>query len=333
MKEKEKCTMKAEDASYGPVADNRCPFSEEAEIHRLQNAFGEALGDMPLPEETRKEWSIFVQRQEQKKRKLHLRIWLSGGVAAMLALSILLWSPWQKTDNRQFIEIFSALHAPEQITTTEENGIIIISTPPATTTKVTLEDGSKVLLNANSRLEYPKEFASKKKRIVSLTGEARFEVTKDNHHPFIVSAGKMQTQVLGTVFDVNAYPGNPPVVTLYQGHVSVGKVKSLPEKRILPGQCATLTANGDIQLSKATQTENEGWLKDEFYYDNTEMLTVLQNIGTWYNISIICHSADLLHKRVHFRFSRNVPIKTLLNVLNDLNIAHFQYDNKQIIVE
>lgn len=80
----------------------------------------------------------------------------------MLALSILLWSPWQKTDNRQFIEIFSALHAPEQITTTEENGIIIISTPPATTTKVTLEDGSKVLLNANSRLEYPKEFASKR---------------------------------------------------------------------------------------------------------------------------------------------------------------------------
>lgn len=66
MKEKEKCTMKAEDSNYGPVADNRCPFSENAEIHRLQNAFGEALGDMPLPEETRKEWSIFVQRQEQK---------------------------------------------------------------------------------------------------------------------------------------------------------------------------------------------------------------------------------------------------------------------------
>ncbi len=125
-------------------SSNRCPFSEDAEIHRLQNAFGEALGDMPPAgrnPERMEYWSRATSRTE--KRKLHLRIWLSGGVAAMLALSILLWSPWQKTDNRQFIEIFSALHAPEQITTTEENGIIIISTPPATTTKVTLEDGSK----------------------------------------------------------------------------------------------------------------------------------------------------------------------------------------------
>ena len=158
-------------------------------------------------------------------------------------------------------------------------------------------------------------------------------MTKDAHRPFIVSADKMQTQVLGTVFDVNAYPGNAPAVTLYQGRVKVGKAASPLEKEIVPGQCATLTTSGDIRLTKATQTEKEGWTKDEFYYDNTEMITVLQNIGTWYNISVICHSADLLHKRVHFRFSRNVPIKTLLNVLNDLGIAHFQYKDKQIVVE
>ena len=207
------------------------------------------------------------------------------------------------------------------------------SSPPDTTTRLTLEDGSHVLLSANSRLEYPKEFSSQGSRTVNLTGEARFKVTKDAHRPFIVSADKMQTQVLGTVFDVNAYPGNAPAVTLYQGRVKVGKAASPIEKEIVPGQCATLTTSGDIRLAKATRTEKEGWTKDEFYYDNTEMITVLQNIGTWYNISVICHSADLLHKRVHFRFSRNVPIKTLLNVLNDLGIAHFQYKDKQIVVE
>ena len=326
----------ADSNSCGLATDNQTPFSENAEIRRLQNAFGEALGDLPLPDEVREEWSTFLQRQAQQKRKLYLRICLSGGVAAAIALLLLLWSPWHITGKdgiQQNIEIFTALHAPEQITTIEENGRIIVSTPPATTTRLTLEDGSHVLLSANSRLEYPKEFSSQGNRTVNLTGEARFEVTKDAHRPFIVTADKMQTQVLGTVFDVNAYPGNAPAVTLYQGRVKVGKAASPLEKEIVPGQCATLTTSGDIRLTKATQTEKEGWTKDEFYYDNTEMITVLQNIGTWYNISVICHSADLLHKRVHFRFSRNVPIKTLLNVLNDLGIAHFQYKDKQIVVE
>lgn len=354
MEEKEKRTSKEEeDSGYGLTADNdscrladgdncglttddRTPFSENAEIRRLQNAFGEALGDLPLPDEVREEWTTFLQRQTQQKRKLYLRICLSGGVAAAIALLLLLWSPWHITDKDgilQNIEIFTALHAPEQITTIEENSRIIVSTPPATTTRLTLEDGSHILLSANSRLEYPKEFSSQGSRTVNLTGEARFEVTKDVHRPFIVSTDKMQTQVLGTVFDINAYPGNAPAVTLYQGRVKVGKAASPIEKEIVPGQCATLTTSGDIRLTKATQTEKEGWTKDEFYYDNTEMITVLQNIGTWYNISVICHSADLLHKRVHFRFNRNVPIKTLLNVLNDLGIAHFQYKNKQIVVE
>ena len=326
----------ADSDSCGLATDDRTPFSENAETRRLQNAFGEALGDLPLPDEVREEWTTFLQRQAQQKRKLYLHICLSGGVAAAIALLLLLWSPWHITDKDsilQNIEIFTALHAPEQITTIEENGRIIVSTPPATTTRLTLEDGSHVLLSANSRLEYPKEFSSQGSRTVNLTGEARFEVTKDAHRPFIVSADKMQTQVLGTVFDVNAYPGNAPAVTLYQGRVKVGKAASPIEKEIVPGQCATLTTSGDIRLAKATRTEKEGWTKDEFYYDNTEMITVLQNIGTWYNISVICHSADLLHKRVHFRFSRNVPIKTLLNVLNDLGIAHFQYKDKQIVVE
>ena len=257
----------------------------------------------------------------------------TAGTTETQTLSPHLSIRWCGSSHRPVIVTLVSLAHHGQITTIEENGRIIVSTPPATTTRLTLEDGSHVLLSANSRLEYPKEFSSQGSRTVNLTGEARFEVTKAAYRPFIVSADKMQTQVLGTVFDVNAYPGNAPAVTLYQGRVKVGKAASPIEKEIVPGQCATLTTSGDIRLAKATLTEKEGWTKDEFYYDNTEMITVLQNIGTWYNISVICHSADLLHKRVHFRFSRNVPIKTLLNVLNDLGIAHFQYKDKQIVVE
>ena len=142
MEEKEKRTSKEEGSGYGLTADSdhcelttddRTPFSENAETRRLQNAFGEALGDLPLPDEVREEWTTFLQRQAQQKRKLYLRICLSGGVAAAIALLLLLWSPWHITGKdgiQQNIEIFTALHAPEQITTIEENGRIIVSTKP-----------------------------------------------------------------------------------------------------------------------------------------------------------------------------------------------------------
>ncbi|MCQ5209120.1 iron dicitrate transport regulator FecR, partial [Bacteroides thetaiotaomicron] len=74
-------------------------------------------GDLPLPDEVREEWSTVLQRQAQHKRKHYLRICLSGGVAAAIALILLLWSPWHITDKhsiQQNIQIFTALHAPEQ---------------------------------------------------------------------------------------------------------------------------------------------------------------------------------------------------------------------------
>lgn len=310
------------------------PFSQDAETRRLQNAFGEAAGDLPTPEETQKEWDAFLQRHPQSRRKFRLRVTgLSAGIAAMIALSLWFWWPLQRQDRRlSDIEIFAALDAPEQITTSEANGRIIVSTPPATVTRLTLGDGTRVLLGANSRIEYPKEFVASTRRTVHLTGEARFEVTPDAHRPFIVSAGKMQTQVLGTVFDVNAYPGNAPAVTLYKGKVEVSKINSSRRKEMHPGQCATLSTDGDIHLSKVARNETEGWVNNEFYFDNTEMIHVLHSIGTWYNISVICHSPGLLHERIHFRFSRNVPPEELLAALNDLGIAHFRYTDGRIVV-
>ena len=165
MEEKKKYTPKEESPDYGLTGDDCRPFSEDAGIRRLQNAFGEALGDLPLPEETREAWTAFLQRQEQKKRQAYRRIWLSGGMAAAIALLLILWSPWNKSDSTApDIKIFAALNVPEQVTTQEKNGRIIVSTPPTTIINLTLEDGTHVLLSANSRLEYPKEFMHKNEK-------------------------------------------------------------------------------------------------------------------------------------------------------------------------
>ena len=200
-------------------------FKMDTEDLRLLNAFGESLGDLPSEEETRAAWNAFASRQDARKRRRIIQMWTSGIAASIVVLAVLIVPRITGEDTIQNIEIFAALDVPEAIITSESNGRITLSTPPATTTQITLDDGTQVTLSANSRLEYPKLFPTEGTREVHLTGEARFEVAKDAERPFIVSSGKMQTQVLGTVFDVNAYPGKVAAVTLFQGRVRISDKK------------------------------------------------------------------------------------------------------------
>ena len=96
----------------------------------------------------------------------------------------------------------------------------------AETRNVILPDGSSVLLNRHSSLSYPKRFKSDN-REVQLTGEAYFEVSKDQKHPFIVQTEHINVQVLGTHFNVDAYRNSPEVkTTLLTGSVAVSNKRN-----------------------------------------------------------------------------------------------------------
>ena len=84
-----------------------------------------------------------------------------------------------------------------------------LSIPRGETFKVVLSDGTEVLLNSDSRLSYPTVFKGKE-RVVSLEGEAYFNVTKNTEHPFIVKSGNVQVRVLGTEFNMCSYPRQCP---------------------------------------------------------------------------------------------------------------------------
>lgn len=307
-------------------------FKMDTEDLRLLNAFGEALGDLPSEEETRAAWNAFASRQDAQKRRRIIQMWTSGIAAAIVVLVVLIVPRITGEDTIQDIEIFAALDVPEAIITSESNGRITLSTPPATTTQITLDDGTQVTLSANSRLEYPKQFPAEGTREVHLTGEARFEVAKDSARPFIVSSGKMQTQVLGTVFDVNAYPGKVAAVTLFQGRVRVSDEKQTRQKDILPGQQAILSEDNGFTISEAQLTATEGWTKGEFSFDDAELAEIMKSVGTWYNTSIIFHSPDLLKQRIHFRFPRTTSLEEVLQALNDLGIAKLEQKKGKVII-
>ena len=302
---------------------------ENTNDQRLKALFGEALGTTPTTEQTEQAWQEFItpRRASSSKRK-NLYIGITSA-AAVLVLMLALW-PLMRTDiPKESIQVFASLESPKEITYTEEGERMEVSTPAGTTTSITLSDGTQVLLGANSRLEYAKHFSAGK-REVTLTGEARFNVAKDAGRPFIVHTEQIQTQVLGTVFDVKAYPQTLPDVTLYEGKVEVSLNGTAP-RLMRPGEQAFLNKEGKLQLEKASE-ETSKWAEGEFAFDNRELMAVMQEIGSWYNISVVFHSRPLLEERIYFRMSRKASTNEVLAVLNDMGIAKFEIENEKITV-
>ena len=304
--------------------------NENTNDHRLEALFSEALGTKPTPQETKQAWQVFIgpRRTSSSHPRKNLYIGIAS-VAAILVLTFILWPMLYTSNTTESIKVFASLEAPKEITFSEKSNRMEVSTPAGITTSLTLNDGTTVLLGANSRLEYEKEFTNVK-REVTLVGKARFSVTKDPNRPFIVRTEQIQAQVLGTVFDLKAYPQTTPDVTLYEGCIEVS-LNETNTQRMQPGEQAFLNKEGKLQLGKASDTQSK-WAEGEFAFDNQELMDVMVEIGSWYNISIACQHFHLLKERIYFRMSHERSIEEILEVLNDLGVAKFMMKDKQILI-
>ena len=302
---------------------------ENTNDQRLKALFGEALGTTPTPKETEEAWQEFITpRRASSRPRKNLYIGIASA-AAILVLMLVLWPLMRLETPTESIQVFASLEAPKEITYSETGERMEVSTPAGTTTSIILDDGTQVLLSANSRLEYSKYFSANK-REVKLVGEARFNVAKDAERPFIVHTRQLQTQVLGTVFDVKAYPQTSADVTLYEGKVAVSLNGTAPQL-MQPGEQASISKEGKLQLAKASE-ETGKWAEGEFAFDNRDLKSVMQEIGSWYNISVVFHSRSLLEERIYFRMSRKASANEVLAVLNDMGIAKFEIMKEKIIV-
>jgi len=295
---------------------------------RLENLFGEALGDLPSVEETEIAWQAFASRRRQKR----VRTLLFGFAAVASVALLLFWGLSRENFLSQEVEVFASVNSPDKLMMTEAKGIIAVRTPPATTVTIYLPDSTEVLLNANSRLEYPKVFTGDLRQVM-LEGAARFNVQRDALHPFIVETGSLQTRVLGTVFDVDSYGcGTTSKVVLYEGSVQVSDKASTQVCKIKPGEQVYLDRVGDICISQADICMQKSWTEGLFIFDNVTLRYVMQEIGAWYNTNIVFRSHSLLEERIYFSASRHLPVGEILNVLNDLQIARFIVEGNKIIV-
>ena len=322
--------------------------AENASDARLTRIFGEALGGEPSKEETLAAWEAFekkhisseeehlsfekesIVKNEKKVSKARILTWITASVAVAASLFLFIFRSSQEISQpTEFsMELFSEVTSPKQVEQTLSDGYCVVSTPAATTTLVTLSDGTKVMLNANSTLEYPASFDDAEVREVRLKGEAHFEVTKNPHRPFVVKAGEMQTQVLGTIFDVKAYRKDAPKVTLMQGKVKVSNADTEVEMR--PGQTATLQAD-KIVVSKASPSASD-WLEGDFDMDQVTLAEAMSDIGAWYNKTVVFQSQANMDKLIHFRFSRRASLQEIITALNEMGVARIKIEKGKIMV-
>ena len=322
--------------------------SEKVSDARLSQIFGEALGDEPSKEETLAAWEAFEQKHisseeehlsfekesivknEKKVSKARILTWITASVAVAASLFLFIFRSSQEISQpTEFsMELFSEVTSPKQVEQTLSDGYCVVSTPAATTTLVTLSDGTRVMLNANSTLEYPASFDDAEVREVRLKGEAHFEVTKNPHRPFVVKAGEMQTQVLGTIFDVKAYRKDAPKVTLMEGKVKVSNADTEIEMR--PGQTATLQAD-KIVVSKASSSASD-WLEGDFDMDQVTLAEAMSDIGAWYNKTVVFQSQVNMDKLIHFRFSRRASLQEIITALNEMGVAKVRMEKGKIMV-
>ncbi|MEL7588728.1 MAG: FecR domain-containing protein [Prolixibacteraceae bacterium] len=180
-----------------------------------------------------------------------------------------------------------------------------VEVPLGMRSSMVLPDGTTVSLNAGSRLKYPAVF-SEEERVVELTGEAYFDVTKDKQRPFIVSASDIAVRVLGTSFNCSAYPEDERIETaLIQGEIEIsGRVNGENKIVLKPGELAVFKKRGrTIEKNSTNLDKYVAWKSGKLIFRDDSMATVLEKLGRWYNVEFQVEDDEILGYEYSATFS------------------------------
>lgn len=227
----------------------------------------------------------------------------------------------------QVIRLDSSVVSYNHANAGSANAFNTLTTPRGGQFQIILPDGSHVWLNAVSSLRYPVSFAGEK-RSVELTGQAYFEVAP-SIHPFIVKTGKTEVQVLGTSFDVMAYPEEESVkTTLISGSVAVATDKG--RHQLAPGEQAIFQEN-TLSVAHPSLEEVTAWKDGEFRFNGVSITAIMRQLSRWYDVDIR-YEGPVPTTVFSGTLSRKQDVRDLLNALEITETAHFRIEEKTIVV-
>lgn len=286
----------------------------------LENWRGESAENQRYYSEQKKLWNLFSLQQKMQaideKRAFQtvssklftpkINWWFRiQRVAAILLIPVLVISGAYFFSQKKHSEQYSCVYNTAE-------------TPLGMRSSLILPDGTKVWLNAGSKLTYPVLF-SDKYRTVKLIGEAYFEVKKDKNWPFVVTADNMNIIVAGTTFNCNAYPENNQIQTvLVEGQVTVGNVSATSTKVMEPGELAIFRKNTQqITKSKVDLEKYIAWKSGKLLFREDKMNLVVEKLQRWYNVDF-----EIMDKEISdYIYTATFVDESLDQVLKMLSIS------------
>lgn len=194
-----------------------------------------------------------------------------------------------------------------------------------------LADGSEIWLNVASSIIYPVAFAGNERQ-VEISGEAYFEVARDEAKPFFVKkqGSDIEIKVLGTQFNVNAYDDEEILkVTLLDGSVQVSEGELV--RMLKPGQQAQVRQN-DIRIAEKTDIDGVmAWKDGKFRFAGANIETIMRQASKWYDVEVVFESKP--KDKFVANISRNASVSELLEILEKTDLIHFDVTGRRILVK
>lgn len=206
-----------------------------------------------------------------------------------------------------------------------------IITPRGRQFNITLSDGSKVWLNSASSIRFPAAFAGNK-RTVQITGEVYFEVAHMPAKPFRVQTGKVEVEVLGTTFNINAFEDEQAVrTTLINGKVLVKTAAHATPLK--PGQQASFySADSQLKIHNDPDLQTiMAWRSGMFEFNDLELGDIMRQISRWYDVDIVFEE-EPGHEKYGGAISKQLPLKNVLRML-EVHGVSFTLEQNRLLVK
>lgn len=192
-----------------------------------------------------------------------------------------------------------------------------------------LPDGTVVHLNAESSLKYSANF-SDSSRVLDFEGEAFFTVAKDANRPFIIHTAQTTTRVLGTSFNLKAYPGEQETaIVVTEGKVSFSDKGMKQSIFINPDQCGTYITGKSLLSSDVYAAKYAAWKDGKLVFDNEKLSAVALKMERWFNVKVEISRPALKEERFSGKFDQ----PTVSGVMHSLSIAiQFKYKTQNNMI-